>query len=149
MESQTPNQTEISTTQPVGDISMPPEEKVNKEESMKVRTSSQMEGSTAQPSTNDTTGGSTSNFEKTPAAEENKEQLTAFPRGVRLVVILIALCLVNLLVSIDQSIVSTAIPRITDEFHNVAAIGWYGSAYVPPLCPHNFFYLRLIYLVPF
>ncbi|KUJ06911.1 MFS transporter [Mollisia scopiformis] len=30
---------------------------------------------------------------------------------------------------LDNNIVSTAIPRITDEFHSLADVGWYASAY--------------------
>ncbi|KAH8812735.1 putative gliotoxin efflux pump [Xylogone sp. PMI_703] len=33
------------------------------------------------------------------------------------------------LISLDTTIVSTAIPRITDDFHTVSDIGWYGSAF--------------------
>ena len=34
----------------------------------------------------------------------------------------------------DQNIISTAIPRITDEFHSISDIGWYGSAYLLTTC---------------
>lgn len=47
-----------------------------------------------------------------------------------LVVVMIALLLACLLMALDMSIVSTAIPRITDEFDTLADIGWYGSAYL-------------------
>lgn len=30
---------------------------------------------------------------------------------------------------ISQTIVATAIPKITDQFHSVSQIGWYGSAF--------------------
>ncbi|KAK3308330.1 uncharacterized protein B0T15DRAFT_372189, partial [Chaetomium strumarium] len=39
------------------------------------------------------------------------------------------------LISLDTTIVSTAIPRITDEFHTVADIGWYGSAFFLTVAP--------------
>ena len=29
----------------------------------------------------------------------------------------------------SQTIVATAIPKITDQFHSVSQIGWYGSAF--------------------
>jgi hypothetical protein len=50
-----------------------------------------------------------------------------YPKGVELVVIIIALCLAELLVALDQTIIATAIPRITDRFNSVQDIGWYGS----------------------
>ncbi|KAK5709700.1 hypothetical protein LTS12_028058, partial [Elasticomyces elasticus] len=34
----------------------------------------------------------------------------------------------------DQNIISTAIPRITDEFHSLDDIGWYGTAYLLTTC---------------
>lgn len=34
------------------------------------------------------------------------------------------------LVALDRTIISTAIPRITDEFKSLGDIGWYGSAYM-------------------
>lgn len=34
----------------------------------------------------------------------------------------------------DQNIISTAIPKITDEFHSLDDIGWYGSAYLLTTC---------------
>ncbi|KAJ5935008.1 hypothetical protein N7466_004555 [Penicillium verhagenii] len=34
------------------------------------------------------------------------------------------------LVALDRTIIATAIPRITDEFHSLGDIGWYGSAYM-------------------
>lgn len=33
------------------------------------------------------------------------------------------------LVALDRTIIGTAIPAITNEFHSVGDIGWYGSAY--------------------
>ncbi|KAI0414510.1 major facilitator superfamily domain-containing protein [Xylaria grammica] len=42
---------------------------------------------------------------------------------------MISVVLASFLVLLDNSIVSTAIPQITDEFHSLADVGWYGSAY--------------------
>lgn len=44
---------------------------------------------------------------------------------------MIALALVCsiFLVALDMTIVATAIPAITDEFHSLDEIGWYGSAF--------------------
>ncbi|KAH8726142.1 major facilitator superfamily domain-containing protein [Phaeosphaeriaceae sp. PMI808] len=38
------------------------------------------------------------------------------------------------LVAIDRTIVSTAIPRIADEFDSLKDVGWYGSAYLLTCC---------------
>ncbi|KAI1314094.1 major facilitator superfamily domain-containing protein [Xylaria venustula] len=49
--------------------------------------------------------------------------------GIKLVVNMISVVLASFLVLLDNSIVSTAIPRITDDFHSLGDVGWYGSAY--------------------
>jgi MFS family permease len=62
--------------------------------------------------------------------EENQTPVQdRYPHGFRLIVIIIAVCLAVFLVALDQTIVATAIPRITDQFQSVLDIGWYGSAY--------------------
>lgn len=58
--------------------------------------------------------------------EENIE----YPHGPKLIVILAALCLAVFLVALDQTIISTAIPKITDHFKSIQDIGWYGSSYL-------------------
>ncbi|KAJ9622238.1 hypothetical protein H2204_011586 [Knufia peltigerae] len=50
-------------------------------------------------------------------------------KGLPLVITVSALVFVMFCVSIEMTIVSTAIPRITDEFNSLQDIGWYGSAY--------------------
>ncbi|KAK9243070.1 major facilitator superfamily domain, general substrate transporter [Lipomyces tetrasporus] len=49
--------------------------------------------------------------------------------GWKLFMIMTAVTLVALLMLLDTSIVVTAIPRITSQFHSLADVGWYGSAY--------------------
>ena len=51
------------------------------------------------------------------------------PSGVRLVFIILALVLSIFLVSLDLTIVATAIPKITDEFHGLEDVSWYSSAF--------------------
>jgi MFS family permease len=55
----------------------------------------------------------------------------------------------------DTTIISTAIPRITQEFHSLEQVGWYGSAYFLTTCScqllwgrfFTFFNLKWAYLV--
>lgn len=49
--------------------------------------------------------------------------------GLPLYTILGAICLVCFLMLLDTSIVVTAIPQITSDFHSLQDVGWYGSAY--------------------
>jgi hypothetical protein len=58
-----------------------------------------------------------------------EEDTSDYPTGFKLVTLIIALCLAVFLVALDQTIIATAIPKITDHFNSIADIGWYGSAY--------------------
>ncbi|KAJ5246133.1 hypothetical protein N7468_001116 [Penicillium chermesinum] len=64
-------------------------------------------------------------LEVTPSKEPQREYLTGF----RLVSVLAAVTLVSFLVLLDTSIVVTAIPVITTQFHSLPDLGWYGSSY--------------------
>ena len=52
-----------------------------------------------------------------------------YPHAFKLAFIIVALVLSVFLVALDMTIVATAIPRITDEFHSLNQVGWYGSAF--------------------
>ncbi|KAI1174049.1 MFS general substrate transporter [Nemania sp. FL0916] len=56
---------------------------------------------------------------------------------------MVGLELAVLCVSLDNTIIATAIPRITDEFHALADVGWYGSSYLLTFCAFNLFFGRL------
>ncbi|KAM7191797.1 hypothetical protein V8F20_009160 [Naviculisporaceae sp. PSN 640] len=58
------------------------------------------------------------------------EHVTGFP----LLCLIIGLMLAVFLISIDRTIISTAIPYITSEFHSTTDIGWYGSSYLVTAC---------------
>ncbi|TGO48708.1 hypothetical protein BCON_0232g00100 [Botryotinia convoluta] len=69
----------------------------------------------------------------TPAATERPVILSSesqYPKGLKLVTIILALCLAVFLVALDQTIISTAIPKITDHLKSTGDIGWYGSSYL-------------------
>ncbi|KAH8163366.1 hypothetical protein CIB48_g4886 [Xylaria polymorpha] len=54
--------------------------------------------------------------------------------GLRLVLILGGVTLAAFLILLDASIVATAIPTITSDFHSLNDIGWYGTAYLLSNC---------------
>ena len=56
-------------------------------------------------------------------------KLDEHPSGALLVCIVLALVLAIFLVSLDLTIVATAIPKITDEFHGLADVSWYSAAF--------------------
>ncbi|KAL2037090.1 hypothetical protein N7G274_010217 [Stereocaulon virgatum] len=67
-----------------------------------------------------------------PSISQETEQ--DFPSTKRVVPIVIALYMNSFLVAIDRTIIATAIPRITDDFHALGDVGWYGSAYMLTGC---------------
>ncbi|KAL1892981.1 hypothetical protein Sste5346_006661 [Sporothrix stenoceras] len=60
------------------------------------------------------------------AVDENGD---AYPTGSKLIFIVVALVLTTLLIAMDMTIVATEIPKITDEFHGLDKVSWYGAAY--------------------
>ncbi|KAL8720385.1 MAG: hypothetical protein Q9225_002737 [Loekoesia sp. 1 TL-2023] len=78
-----------------------------------------------------------------------------YPSGAKLAIITLALCLSVLLMALDNTIIATAIPRITDHFSSLNDVGWYGSAYLLTTCAfqllfgkfYTFFSIKWVYLV--
>jgi MFS transporter, DHA2 family, glioxin efflux transporter len=52
-----------------------------------------------------------------------------YPKAFPLAMIVVALACSIFLVALDMTIVATAIPRITDQFHSLDQVGWYGSGF--------------------
>ncbi|KAL6892780.1 MFS general substrate transporter [Trichoderma longibrachiatum] len=65
---------------------------------------------------------------KTPTAAT--DATVNYPKGIKLVSIIFALCMAIFLVALDQTIIAPALGTITARFHSVKDIGWYGSAYL-------------------
>ncbi|KAK1988608.1 major facilitator superfamily transporter [Colletotrichum cereale] len=61
---------------------------------------------------------------------EEEERVEGWP----LALLLLGICLAVFLISVDRTILTTAIPYITSEFRSTAEIGWYGSAYLLTAC---------------
>ncbi|KAH9878742.1 hypothetical protein IAQ61_002016, partial [Plenodomus lingam] len=69
-----------------------------------------------------------------PATEERamyapQPPPVSYPKGIEVLAIMLALVLSITLISLDQTIVATAIPKITDQFNQLDDISWYASAY--------------------
>ncbi|RDL36306.1 Uncharacterized protein BP5553_05658 [Venustampulla echinocandica] len=66
-----------------------------------------------------------------PGEQMPEDQLSPddYPKGLQFFFILLSLILSIFMVALDLTIVATAIPKITDDFHSVSQIGWYGSAF--------------------
>ncbi|CAH0052423.1 unnamed protein product [Clonostachys solani] len=64
------------------------------------------------------------------SAEVAADSSDEYPTGSRLATIVVSLMLAMFLVALDNTILGTAIPKITDEFHDLNKVSWYGSAYL-------------------
>ncbi|KAH8698979.1 major facilitator superfamily domain-containing protein [Talaromyces proteolyticus] len=58
----------------------------------------------------------------------------SYPGGLTLAINLFALFISLFCVALDSTIIATAIPRITDQFHALQDVGWYGSSYLLTKC---------------
>ncbi|KAJ5791007.1 uncharacterized protein N7518_008018 [Penicillium psychrosexuale] len=101
-------------------------------------------------------------FDEQPTEEEQKEDSDAetpedeeeYPNAWRLTMISIALCLCVFCVALDNTIIATAIPKITDQFNSLEDVGWYGSSYLLTTCAvslmfgklYTFYSIKWIYL---
>jgi EmrB/QacA subfamily drug resistance transporter len=82
--------------------------------------------------------------EKEAEAEEATEQdEPEYPTGVKLTIIIAALALAVFLMALDNTIIATAIPKITDHFNSLTDVGWYGSAYLLTTCALQLFFGKL------
>ncbi|PVI07065.1 major facilitator superfamily transporter [Periconia macrospinosa] len=64
---------------------------------------------------------------------EDEIDESEYPKGMRFWSIVVALVLSIFLASLDLTIISTAIPTITEQFQSLADVGWYASALFLPV----------------
>ncbi|KAF9629975.1 Tetracycline resistance protein TetB/drug resistance transporter [Lasiodiplodia theobromae] len=89
--------------------------------------------------------------EASPQQEDEDE----YPKSWKLGFITTALCLSVFCMALDNTIISTAIPRITDQFKALDDVGWYGSSYLLTTCAfqltfgklYTFFSIKWTYLI--
>jgi hypothetical protein len=92
----------------------------------------------------------------TSSSSQPKEQATAsdpsnpdleeeieYPTGAKLAFISFALSLSVFLMALDNTILATAIPRITDVFDALDDIGWYASSYLLTSCAFTLIWGKL------
>ncbi|OCL11141.1 MFS general substrate transporter [Glonium stellatum] len=66
----------------------------------------------------------------TEAKEEEIEDESKYPSGLSVAFLTFGLCLATFTVALDNTIIATAIPKITTTFESLDDVGWYGSAYL-------------------
>ncbi|KAI2465685.1 putative MFS aflatoxin efflux pump [Annulohypoxylon bovei var. microspora] len=82
--------------------------------------------------------------ESSPDEDEQIE----YPTGVRLALVLVSVFVSMFLVALDRLIISTAIPAITDEFHSLPDVGWYGSSYLLTTCAFQLMFGKVYTFFP-
>ncbi|ETS81320.1 hypothetical protein PFICI_06322 [Pestalotiopsis fici W106-1] len=80
-------------------------------------------------------------------SQRHDDQTSHIGNG-RLALILCGLCLAVFLTGMDQTILATATPRISNEFRAISDIGWWSNAYLLTLSSFQLFYGKLYTLYP-
>lgn len=70
------------------------------------------------------------NEEGTEEVEDESEYLS----GLKLWLLSLGLCLTTFVIALDNTIIATAIPKITTVFNSLEDVGWYGSSYLLTTC---------------
>ncbi|KAF1984712.1 MFS general substrate transporter [Aulographum hederae CBS 113979] len=91
----------------------------------------------------------------TEPAEEEEMNAQNYLTGIPLLLLTIGLCLTTFTVALDNTIIATAIPRITTVFDSLNDVGWYGSAYLLTTCSlqptfgkiYSFFNIKWTFIV--
>ncbi len=91
-------------------------------------------------------GDETEDITTAMAGSEGEEQYLA--QGWKLFLILSSLMLSVFCQALDDTIIATAIPRITDDFKRLDDVGWYGSAYLLTNASFQLFYGKLYQILP-
>ncbi|KAI1454443.1 MFS transporter, partial [Annulohypoxylon moriforme] len=71
-----------------------------------------------------------------------------YPSFWKLVLLTIALCMAMLVVSLDGTILATAIPRITNDFNSLDDVAWYGSSYLFAVCALQLMFGKFYIMYP-
>ncbi|KAJ5286817.1 hypothetical protein N7478_002503 [Penicillium angulare] len=71
-----------------------------------------------------------------------------YPPMKKIIPIMLSLYIAIFLVALDRLIVATATPKITDDFHSINDIGWYGSAYMLTSSASQLVYGRIYTIYP-
>ncbi|RHZ45562.1 putative MFS aflatoxin efflux pump [Aspergillus thermomutatus] len=68
--------------------------------------------------------------------------------ATKVILLLVSIMMTMFLVALDRTIISTAIPQITDEFDSLSDVGWYGSAYLLTCCAFQLLFGKIYTFYP-
>jgi MFS family permease len=63
-------------------------------------------------------------------ADPDPEDESKYLSGFKLAILSVGLCLTTFVIALDNTIIATAIPKITTVFNSLDDVGWYGSSYL-------------------
>ncbi|GAW00399.1 major facilitator superfamily transporter [Lentinula edodes] len=69
------------------------------------------------------------------ATDKTRIEDNRAPQRWTLIILVISLNVATFIAALDNTIVATAIPTITSEFHSIGDVGWYGSIYMLAMTP--------------
>jgi Major Facilitator Superfamily len=109
----------------------PPPSSSSNEKSLEERPSSFCENATTDDDKRqDLTRTESTATVSTDAGEPGEDDESKYPKSFALAILTFGLCMTTFVVALDNTIIATAIPKITTVFHSVNDVGWYGSAYL-------------------
>ncbi|KAK3353997.1 major facilitator superfamily domain-containing protein [Lasiosphaeria hispida] len=91
------------------------------------------------PRVSETTNPTEKNAETNGDTEDESGYLT----GAKLAMVMAALYSATFIVALDRTIIATAVPRITTDFHSLNDISWYASAYLITSCATQLLWGRI------
>ncbi|CAI7598280.1 unnamed protein product [Penicillium viridicatum] len=65
---------------------------------------------------------------------DDDEEKQVYPPSSKLAPILVGLCFQSFCIALDNTILSTAVPKITEQFNSLGDLSWYASAYLLTTC---------------
>lgn len=96
------------------------------ERSMPEKGSLSLEKVTSIPEVGEELDNTNSSHGKQQITESADEHL----HGLKLLLMTFSLMMAVFVMGLDKTVITTAIPKITSEFHSLQDVGWYGSSYL-------------------
>ncbi|GFF62110.1 putative HC-toxin efflux carrier TOXA [Aspergillus lentulus] len=86
--------------------------------------------------------------EETKRATSDQDDTYQEQSTTKVVLLLVSIMMTMFLVALDRTIISTAIPQITNEFDSLSDVGWYGSAYLLTCCAFQLLFGKIYTFYP-
>ncbi|KAJ5169234.1 uncharacterized protein N7482_004828 [Penicillium canariense] len=66
--------------------------------------------------------------------DDSDDEKQDYPSTLQLIPIMVGLCFQSICIALDNTILATAIPKITEQFNSLEDLSWYASAYLLTTC---------------